>query len=156
MLGFKLNPISKKDPWTQSSLPADGIVFCDGAGHEHVQCGTYRFFFQTALTSLLVISDNQDDVIKWKHFPRYWPFVRGIHRSPMNSPHKGLPRGALMFSLIYAWINDWVNNREAGDLRRHRAHYDVIVMYLLIWHLFRKRYLGWITNSIDICSFDSA
>ena len=32
---------------------------------------------------------NHDDVIKWKHFPRYWPFVRGIHRSPVNSPHKG-------------------------------------------------------------------
>ena len=30
-----------------------------------------------------------DDVIKWKHFPRYWPFVRGIHRSTVNSPHKG-------------------------------------------------------------------
>ena len=41
-----------------------------------------------------------DDVIKWKHFPRYWPFVRGIHRSPVNSPHKGQWRGALMFSLI--------------------------------------------------------
>ena len=32
--------------------------------------------------------ENHDDVIKWKHFPRYWPFVRGIHRSPVNSPHK--------------------------------------------------------------------
>ena len=30
-----------------------------------------------------------DDVIKWKHFPRYWPIVWGIHRSPVNSPHKG-------------------------------------------------------------------
>ena len=70
-----------------------------------------------------------DDVIKWKHFPRYWPFVRGIHRSPVNSPHKGQWRGALMFSLICAWITDWVNNREAGDLRCHRAHYDVIVMF---------------------------
>ena len=59
-----------------------------------------------------------DDVIKWKHFPRYWPFVRGIHRSPVNSPHKGQWRGALMFSLICLWINGWVNNREAGDLRR--------------------------------------
>ena len=39
-----------------------------------------------------------DDVIKWKHFPRYWPFVRGIHRSPVNSPHKGQWPGALMFS----------------------------------------------------------
>ena len=69
-----------------------------------------------------------DDAIKWKHFPRNWPFVRGIHRSPVNSPHKGQWRGALMFSLICVWINDWVNNREAGDVRRYRAHYDVIVM----------------------------
>ena len=74
------------------------------------------------------ISYIQHDVIKWKHFPRYWPFVRGIHRSPVNSPHKGQWRGALMFSLICAWINCWVNNREAGDLRRYRAHYDVTVM----------------------------
>ena len=69
-----------------------------------------------------------DDVIKWKHFPRNWPFVREIHRSPVNFPHKGQWRGVLMFSLIYAWINDWVNNREAGDLRRQHGHYDVIVM----------------------------
>ena len=45
-------------------------------------------------------SNPHDNVIKWKHFPRYWPFVRGIHRSPVNSPHKGQWRGALMFSLI--------------------------------------------------------
>ena len=69
------------------------------------------------------------DVIKWKHFPRYWPFVWGIHRSPVNSPHKGQWRRALMFSLISAWINGWVNNREVGDLRRQLAHYDVIVMF---------------------------
>ena len=43
---------------------------------------------------------NHDDVIKWKHFPRYWPFVRGIHRSPVNSTHKGQWRGAFSFSLI--------------------------------------------------------
>ena len=68
-----------------------------------------------------------DDVIKWKHYSCYWPFVRGIRRSPVNSPDKGQWRGALLFSLICAWINAWANNREAGDLRRHRAHYDVIV-----------------------------
>ena len=72
--------------------------------------------------------DFHDDVIKWKSSPRYWPFVRGIHRSPVNSPHKGQWRGALMFSLFHASINGGVNNREAGDLRRHRAHYDVTVM----------------------------
>ena len=70
----------------------------------------------------------------WRHqmetFPRYWPFVRGIHRSPVNSLHKGQWRGALMFSLICARINGWVNNGEAGDFRRHRAHYDVIAMAL--------------------------
>ena len=76
----------------------------------------------------LNLMHTHDDVIKWKHFPRYWPFVRGIHRSPVNSPHKGQWRGALMFTLICVWINGWVNNREAGDSRRHRAHYDVIVM----------------------------
>ena len=73
-------------------------------------------------------TDLHYDVIKWKHFPRYWPFVRGIHRSPVNSPHEGQRRGALMFSLICVWINGWVNNREAGDLRRYRAHYDVTVI----------------------------
>ena len=54
--------------------------------------------------------------------------MRGIHRSPVNSPHKGQWPGALLLSLICSWINGWVNNREAGDLRRHRAHYDVTVM----------------------------
>ena len=72
--------------------------------------------------------NQHDDVIKWKHFPRYWPFVRGIQRSPVNSPHKGQWCGALTFSLICVWINCWVNNSEAGDLRRYRAHYDVTVM----------------------------
>ena len=74
------------------------------------------------------LGHNHDDVIKWIHFPRYWPFVRGIRRSPVNSPHKGQWRGALMFSLTYVWINVWVNNREAGDLKRYHAHYDVTVM----------------------------
>ena len=69
-----------------------------------------------------------DDVIKWKHFPRYWSLVREIHRSPVNSLHKGQWRGALMFSLICVRIDGWVNNGEAGDLRHHRSHYDAIVI----------------------------
>ena len=72
----------------------------------------------------------------WRHqmeaFPRYWPFVRGIHWLPVNSPHKGQWRWALMFTLICSWINGWVNNHEAGDLRRHHAHYDIIAMFLAI------------------------
>ena len=58
---------------------------------------------------------HHDDVIKWKHFSPYWPFVPGIHRSPVNSPYKGQWRGALMFPLICAWIII-------------HAHYDVTVM----------------------------
>ena len=58
-----------------------------------------------------------DDVIKWKHFPRYGPFVRGIHRSPVNCPHKGQWCGAVMFSLICAWTNGWVNNQDTSDFR---------------------------------------
>ena len=73
-----------------------------------------------------------DEVIKWKRFPRYWLFVRGIHRSPVNSPHKGQWRGSLMFSSIWAWKNGWINNCEAGDLRRYHAHYDVIVIWVSV------------------------
>ena len=51
---------------------------------------------------------------------------------PVNSSHKGQGRGSLLFSLIWAWINGWVNIRKAGDLTRRRAHFDVTVMYR-IW-----------------------
>ena len=90
-------------------------------------CAHWRYPNQQHI-NMAVSLPTHDDVIKWKHFPRYWPFVRGIHRSPVNSLHKGQWRGALMFSLICVWINGWVNNREAGDLRRFRANYDVTIM----------------------------
>ena len=68
----------------------------------------------------------------WRHqmetFSALLALYAGNSPVPVISPHKGQWRGALMFSLIRTWINDWVNNREAGDLRRHRDHYDVIVM----------------------------
>ena len=102
----------------------------------------FLFNFFITLPSLKAdYLDLHDDVIKWKHIPRYWPFVRRIHRSPVNSPHKGQWHGALMFSLICVWLKGWVSNHGAGDLRRYRAHYDVIVMIyhilleLLLWHL---------------------
>ena len=82
----------------------------------------------TIITLSLSSLPSKKDVTKWKPFPRYWPFVLGIHRSLVNSLHKNQWRGALVFSLICAWTNGWVNNRGPGDLRRHRAHYDVTVM----------------------------
>ena len=100
-----------------------------------------------------------DDVINWKHFPCHWPFVRGIHRSPVNSQHKGQWRGALMFSLIRSWISSCVNNREAGDLRRHRAHYDVSVMtndkHTALWRYFRRKNTPIKNQVICYCNHNS-
>ena len=70
-------------------------------------------------------SHRHDDVIKWKHFSPYWPCVKGIHRIPLT---KASDAELLMIYLIYAWTNVWANTRDAGDLRRHHAHYDVTVM----------------------------
>ena len=57
----------------------------------------------------------------WLHqmefFQRYWPLLRGIHRSPVDSPQKGQWRGALMLSLICAWINDWANNGDVAEFK---------------------------------------
>ena len=75
-----------------------------------------------AILDVCHVPSSRPGLTWWRHqmthFPRYWPFVRAIHRSPLSSPHKGQWRGALMFSLICVWINGWVNNRKAGDLRR--------------------------------------
>ena len=78
--------------------------------------------------SITISGIHHDDVIKWKHFPRYWPFVRGINRSPVDSPYNGQWRGALMFSVICALTNGRANNRNDGDLSHHDAHYDVTVI----------------------------
>ena len=69
-----------------------------------------------------------DDIIKRKHFPCYWSFMRGIPQWPVNSPHKGQWHGTLMFYLICAWTNAWVNKQDPGDLRCHCAYYDITVM----------------------------
>ena len=80
MLGLQLIHVSKRGHWSW----------------RHHHCIHNR---HSQTRSLLFFSLIHGDVIKWKNFPRYWPFVRGIHRSPVNSPHKGQWRGALMFSL---------------------------------------------------------
>ena len=107
----------------------------------------------------IVHKSRHDDVIKWTHFPRYCPFVRGIHRWPVNSPHKGQRRGALVFSLICDWINSWVNNRDVGDLRRYRAHYDYIVLEgaVSVFRVLRfGRRLGGFRNDFLGCLLDSS
>ena len=136
MRKFRICKLSCKVYWRMHS------IMINSARHELLEIA-----YILATNNLACTMCHQDDDIKWNHFPRYWPFVRGIHRSPVtfvrgihrspvNSPHKGQWRGALMFPLICAWTNAWVNNREAGDLRRHRAHYDVIIMIFCLFALY--------------------
>ena len=88
------------------------VIFCG----DHVQA-----------QSVCAIRMNHDDVINWKYFPDYFPSVRGIHRSPVDSPHKVQWRGCLMFSLVCVWTNNWANSPDAGELIRNDAHLDVTV-----------------------------
>ena len=70
----------------------------------------------------------------------------------MTSPHKGQWRSVLMVSLICAWTNRWANNRDAGDVRRHRAHYDVTVMGCQHLHICSRRLLSLqIYTVLQIC-----
>ena len=74
----------------------------------------------------------------------------GNSPAPVNFPHKDQWHGALMFSLICVCINDRVNNREAGDLRRYHSHYDVIVMYLKYFRMTRSvplLHMTWLLTS---------
>ena len=74
---------------------------------------------------MTVLVNKPHDVIKWKHFPRYWPFVRGNHRwIPSQRP---VIRSVNVFFDLRL-TNGWINIRDAGNLRCHRAHYDVTVM----------------------------
>ena len=81
-----------------------------------------------------------DDIIKWRYLPRYWPFVRGIHRSPVNSSHKGQWRGALMLSLICA-SNKRLSEQSWGwwfetpwrSLWRHCSDYPIADTGVLLY-----------------------
>ena len=77
-------------------------------------------------------------ITRWRHqmetFSALLAIYTGIHRSPVNSLHKGQWRGSLMLSLVCARINGRINNLDAGDLIRHRAHYDAIVMIGSCWN----------------------
>ena len=70
-----------------------------------------------------------DDVIRWKHFPRYC-----AGNSPVPGEFPAQRPVTRSFDVFFDRITGWVNNGEAGDLRRHRAHYDVIVMCFACAH----------------------
>ena len=117
----------------------------------------HHIVYNTAMTD----SEHKWKLTKswWRHqmetFSALLALCAGNSPVPVNSPHKGQWRRALMFSLICARINDWVNNREAGDLRRYRGHYDVNVMShphrlaigCLLWKFWRKLTSSWLIEA---------
>ena len=113
-------------------------------------CGN-RFCHDVIMNSLMLLFVMLLSEQWWRHqmetFSALLAICVGNSPVPVNSPHKGLWRGALMFSLICVWINGWVNNREAGDLRHYPAHYDVIVMKAGLWPIETLR-----TNFSEILS----
>ena len=137
----KSNRHGEPPNWLNSHIPECSCSICHNAPFKTEMC-TFLFWMEHcwiwngsilgfvklvhSFLGYLIFADKQipphDDVIKWKHFPRNWPFVRGIHRSGPGEFPTQRPVTPV------TWINRWVNNHEAGDLRRYRAHYDVIVM----------------------------
>ena len=129
---------------------------------KHYQETPRRRLYSRFIGSLLCSKPNLCSTW-WCHqietFFALLPFVREVHRPPVNYPHKGQWRGALIFHLICVCINGWVHNREAGDLRRHRAHYDVILMNMhcvccenmLYWAEFNEPNSN--QSHIDFCVF---
>ena len=109
------NNLSYSESWSESYFHAI-------PGKRKPKTGDRRVKRQLILN---LLASNHHDVIKWKHYPRHWPFCGEFTG---DSPHTGRWREALMFSLICTWINGWVKNREAGDLRRYFVHYYVIEM----------------------------
>ena len=107
---------------------------------QHITVFIYIFIVYIFVINWTV---NHDDVIKSKHFPRRRPFVRGIHRSSVNSAHKGQWRRAYVF---YMPLNKRLSKQWwAWWLRRHRAHYDVIEMILSwmnVWSALLRQWSG--------------
>ena len=102
------------NPWLDDNLlfKSRGFMFKSSANRPtvcaHFRCATGP---PRSERNVSVLCYHNDDVIKWKHIPRYWPFVWIIHRSPMNSQHKDQWRGALMFSLICP-LNKWLSKQS--------------------------------------------
>ena len=150
---YQQHPLFNKNSKASPKFPYTEILLiyrlqiqgCTGSCH--FQCNHWWKFHQMATHPLKCMMTSWNG----NFFSRYWPFVRGIQRSLVNSPHKGQWRGGLMFSLICVWINAWVNNREAGDLRHYRAHYDVTVMTSVEVIVFTPQWLlGYLLHKMPV------
>ena len=120
--------------WPNDVIWHEQLFMCSLECHRGVCCSIRELNTKVTLSSAHKKIDTRVHTTFswWRHqmetFSALLTICAGNSPVPVNSPHKGQWGGALMFSLICVWINDWVYNRESGGLRRHRAHYDVIVM----------------------------
>ena len=118
-----------------------------------------KSLWQSFFLYLLCFLMMHDDVIKWKHFPHYWPFVH------QWIPHTKASKAELWCFLWSApWINGWVNKHDPGDLRHHSTHYDVIVMdyqhteiwrkwlSLCRWHIPEWKPFSFYSNFAKVCA----
>ena len=97
----------------------------------------YRVIFWTWCRKVYI----HDDDIKWKHFPRYWPFVRGIHRSTVK-------RSFVVFFDLR--LNERLSKQlRRRYLRRHRTHYDVIVLCNANLDISSSKHSGWRQAVLD-------
>ena len=132
-------PVLSGALWDMKQVHSFCAYFCSGWSIVGYGTGAFwdlriRSVGLEILSALLQMMEHHDDVNKWKHFPRYWPFVRGIHRSPVNSPHKGQWR---------EWWGWWFET-PSGPLWRHRNDHAIsrtgielsAMRFLEIWTVF--------------------
>ena len=112
------------------------LMMANCAGHDgsfNEPINSIGFPYVDKITVVWWNYDHFVNISWWRHgmetFSALLTLCAANYQSPVNSLHEGQWRGALIFSLICFCTNGWVNNRDAGDLRRNRAHYDVIVMW---------------------------
>ena len=121
MLGFKLFHVSKLGSsvslLSKNHIPQSCQIFTWSVDYDYVITSTYPICPGMYVQLARDRSYKHDDIIKWKHFPCNWPFVKGIHGSLVYSPHHGPWHGVLMFSLTYARTNIWANNWDDWDLK---------------------------------------
>ena len=105
----------------------------------YIQGKLYFFFLMThicvtKLTAPAKYMSSHDDVIRWKHFPRYWPLWE-IHWSPVNSPHKGQQCGTLMRSLMRSYWSHYKWN-YSNIFRIQHQFYTLVhlnALNILFW-----------------------
>ena len=88
----------------------------------------YEWYHSNEAKQLKARSRLHDNFMRWRWFPRYWPFVRGIHQCLVDIPPKTSVTWALMFPLVLSLTDGWKNSQVVGDLIRHESHCDGILM----------------------------